>query len=257
MSPAEQNRHRPIQLEKADGYVVVTINNLTKRNSLSVQSAKSLVEIFDSVDDDETIGALVIRGVGGTFCAGADLSTLDSVMDDPAGEIEYLGLDDLYSTFTRLKLMKVPTIAAVRGSAVGAGLNLALAADIRITAEDARFISGFAKIGLLPGGGHSNLISRLAGHEVATSMGIFSQEVSGRRAAELGLAWEAVEDTRVEERAFELARIAARDPVYSRMAIKTLRLTSSPAVPWDVALQAERAPQLWSLRRQGVRRKTS
>jgi enoyl-CoA hydratase len=254
MNSIEQTDDEAIQVEIADGCAVVCINNVPKRNSLTIESARLMVEMFDIVDRDHTIGALVIKGRGATFCSGADLSTLGSTMDDPAGEVAYRGLEDIYSTFTRLRSMSIPTIAAVRGFAVGAGLNLALAADMRIVAEDARLISGFAKNGLLPGGGHFNLISRSSSHEVAAALGIFSQEISGQRAAELGLVWEALPDAQVEERALEIARIAARDPDYSRMAVKTLRLTSSPSIPWDVALQAERAPQIWSFRRQATRR---
>lgn len=243
-----------IQVARLDGYAVVSINNVKKRNALTVDSAKELVAVLDDIDCDNTIGTLVIKGEGATFCSGADLSALGSAMDDPAGEVAYLGLSHIYSAFTRLGSMSIPTIAAVRGVAVGAGLNLALAADIRIVADNARLISGFAKIGLQPGGGHFNLIARLSSHEVATALGIFSQEISGERAAELGLAWEALQDEHVEERACELARIGANDPDYSRMAVKTLRLTSSPSIPWSVALQAERAAQIWSLRRQSTRR---
>jgi enoyl-CoA hydratase len=235
---------------RIEGYAVVSINNVRKRNALTVDSAKELVTMLDDIDGESTIGALVIKGEGATFCSGANLSTLESPMDVPTGEAAYLGLSHIYSAFTPLESMTIPTIAAVRGDAVGAGLNLALAADIRIVAKNARLISGFAKIGLQPGGGHFNLIARLSSHEVATALGIFSQEISGERAAELGLALEALQDELVEQRACELARIGANDPDYSRMAVQTLRLASSPAIPWSVALQAERAAQIWSLHRQ-------
>jgi enoyl-CoA hydratase len=208
-----------------------------------------MVEVFDDLDCDLSIGALIIKGEGATFCSGADLSTLGSIMDDPAGEEAYLGLGHIYKTFTRLGTMSMPTIAAIRGFAVGAGLNLALSADIRIVSKNARLISGFSKIGLQPGGGHFNLISRVSSHEVATALGVFSQEIEGQQAVDLGLAWEALDDAQVEGRALQLAQIAARDPEYSRMAVKTLRLTSSTSIPWETAMQAERSPQMWSLRR--------
>lgn len=243
-----------IKVERMDGYSIISINNPKKRNALTVDSAQRLVKILDDIDGDDAVGSLVIKGEGATFCSGADLETLGSAMDDPAGEIAYLALSHIYSAFTRLGSMSIPTIAAVRGFAVGAGLNLALAADIRIVADNARLISGFAKIGLQPGGGHFNLIARLSSQEAAAAMGIFSQEISGKRAVELGLAWEAPQDELVENRAIELALVGAHDADYSRMAIKTLRLTSSSSIPWDVALQAERAAQIWSLREQASRR---
>lgn len=96
-----------IQVVRIEGYAVVSINNVRKRNALTVDSAKQLVAMLDDIDGDSTIGALVIKGEGGTFCSGADLSTLGSAMDDPAGEAAYLGLSHIYSAFTRLGSMTV------------------------------------------------------------------------------------------------------------------------------------------------------
>ena len=99
----------------------------------------------------------------------------------------------------------MPTIAAVLGAAVGAGINLMLATDLRIVAEDARLISGFLRIGLHPGGGHFGLLAGRAGAEAAAAAGIFGEEISGVRAVQLGLAWEALPAEQVEQRAAELA----------------------------------------------------
>lgn len=82
---------------------------------------------------------------------------LGSAMDEPTSEESYNALDRIYRAFTRLGEMNVPTIAAVRGSAVGAGVNMLMAAEVRIVADNARIISGFLKIGLHPGGGHFQL----------------------------------------------------------------------------------------------------
>jgi enoyl-CoA hydratase len=140
----------------------------------------------------------------------------------------------------------VPSIAAVRGAAVGAGINLMLATDLRIVAEDARLISGFLRIGLHPGGGHFGLLAGRAGAEA----GIFGEEISGLRAVQLGLAWEALPSEQVEERAAELARRAASDPQLARKATASLRTElGPPRLPWAAALEVERGAQLWSLRR--------
>ena len=236
------------------GVATISLNNPVRKNAITPESADHLVEVLEEIDDDPTIGVLIIKGEGGTFCSGADLSTLGAAMDDPAGEISYNTLDRIYRSFTRLGEMAVPTIAAVRGSAVGAGVNLAMAADVRIVGNDARIISGFVKIGLHPGGGHFQLLVQGSSRETATAMGVFSQETSGRRAVELGLAWECVDDALVEETALALAQSAAADPDLARKAIQSLRLTTPQSVPWVAALQAERAPQLWSLRRAAARR---
>jgi enoyl-CoA hydratase len=111
-------------------------------------------------------------------------------------------------------------------------------------------ISGFLRIGLHPGGGHFGLLAGRAGPEAAAAAGIFGEEISGLRAAQLGLAWEALPSEQVEERAAELARRAARDPQLARKATASLHTElGPPRLPWAAALEVERGAQLWSLRR--------
>ena len=118
-----------------------------------------------------------------------------------------------------------------------------LATDLRIVAEDARLISGFLRIGLHPGGGHFGLLAGRAGAEAAAAAGIFGEEISGLRAVQLGLAWEALRSERVEERAAELARRAARDPQLARKAAASLRIElGPPRLPWAAALEVGGAP---------------
>src|SRR6185437_1405924 len=210
-----------IDLEIADGVAFITLNAPATRNALNNELAGQFVAACDEADRDLQVGAAVIKGAGGTFCSGAE-----------GGQLE------------------MPTIAAVRGAAVGAGINLMLATDLRIVAEDARLISGFLRIGLHPGGGHFGLLAGRAGAEAAAAAGIFGEEISGLRAVQLGLAWEAVPAEQVEDRAAELAQRAARDPELARKAIASLRTElGPPRLPWAAALEVERGAQLWSLRR--------
>jgi enoyl-CoA hydratase len=243
-----------ILVDVADGVATVTINNPRRRNALTPESSDRLVDTLLNVDADPTVGALVIRGAQGSFCSGADLSSLGGAMEDPAGEVSYRALERIYRAFTIVGELGIPTIAAVRGAAVGAGVNLMMATDVRIVASNARLLSGFSRLGLHPGGGHLQLVAKAARTEAAVVMGLLGEEIDGRRAAEIGLAWEATEDAQVEERALSLAHAAGADPELARRIIHTLRVTMPTQVPWATALLAERAPQLWSLRRAGVRR---
>jgi enoyl-CoA hydratase len=144
-------------------------------------------------------------------------------------------------------------IAAIRGHAVGAGVNLALSTDLRIVAHTARLLSGFLQIGLHPGGGHLALLGRLAGRETAAAMAIFGQGIDGQRAVDLGLAWESLPEPDVEPRALALAELAGQDPALARAMAHSLRVTlGPPPVAWPVALEAERGQQMWSLRRRAM-----
>src|ERR1700744_1118514 len=231
-----------IDLEVHNGIAFITLNAPATRNALNNELADQFVAACDVADRDPAVGAAVIAGAGGTFCSGAERGHLDEVGQDPVEDRRYTSLGGIYRAFTRVGQMQVPTIAAVRGAAVGAGINLMLATDRRIVAEDARLISGFLRIGVHPGGGHFGLLAGRAGSEAAAAMGIFGEEISGLRAVELGLAWEA--------RASKRAPRPARDPDLARKATASLRTElGPPRLPWSAALEVERGAQLWSLRR--------
>ena len=144
----------------------------------------------------------------------------------------------------------MPTIAAVRGAAVGAGLNLALATDLRIVSRTARLLPGFAQIGIHPGGGHFTLLNRVAGREAAAALGLFGEEVDGERAVALGLAWAAYDDGDVRAAPSRSRPGWPRTPQLARRTVASFRRETVPGgMPWDVAVELERSPQMWSLRR--------
>src|ERR1700744_791144 len=162
-----------IDLEVHNGIAFITLNAPATRNALNNELADQFVAACDVADRDPAVGAAVIAGAGGTFCSGAERGHLDEVGQDPVEDRRYTSLGGIYRAFTRVGQMQVPTIAAVRGAAVGAGINLMLATDLRIVAEDARLISGFLRIGVHPGGGHFGLLAGRAGSEAAAAMGNF------------------------------------------------------------------------------------
>lgn len=232
-----------------DHVAVITLEAPERRNALSVPMAGELTEAALTAEADPSVGAVVVTG-GPHFCAGAARNVLAEAGVDPTEDGNYRNLGAVYEAFTRLGGIGLPTIAAVRGAAVGAGLNLALATDLRIVSRTARLLPGFAQIGIHPGGGHFTLLARVAGREAAAAMGLFGEEVDGARAVELGLAWAAYDDADVEGEAFALARRVARDPALARRLVASFRHQTAPGgLPWAAAVELERAPQMWSLRR--------
>ncbi len=236
-----------------DGVALLTLNAPERRNALTVAMAEELVAACEELDADAAVGAVVVRGEGSFFCAGGDRGTLDAAGRDPADPEVYAAIGAVYRSFARVGELRAPTIAAVRGGAVGAGLNLMLATDLRIVARDAKIISGFLPIGLHPGGGHGALLGRTGAREAAAAMALFGERVDGERAAALGLAWMAVDDGDVEGTAIELAARAGADPELARRTAASLRtVIGPPAIAWPAALELERASQMWSMRRKAL-----
>lgn len=238
-----------IRLDRVDGVAVITIDSPEVKNALTPEMGDELGAICDEVDADPSIGSAVVAGAGATFCSGADRRRW-RVGADQAEDRTYKELGAVYAAFVRVGTLRVPTIAAVRGAAVGAGLNLMLAADLRIVAEDATIMAGFLRIGVHPGGGFFTIANRTAGREATAAMGLFSETIDGHEAARIGLAWRAVPDGDVESFALKLAQRAARDPELAREAVRSFRTeTGPPGIAWDTAVQFERATQMWSQRR--------
>jgi enoyl-CoA hydratase len=239
-----------VELDVRDGVATITLNDPARRNALDVQAARELVAHCERIEADLTIGAAVVRGAGGAFCSGATRDLLSRAGEDPAEPSRYESVGAVYDAFVRVGTLPVPTIAAVQGAAVGAGVNLMLATDLRIVAKDARILAGFARIGIHPGGGHFALLGRLGSREAAAAIGLFGEEVSGEQAQALRLAWSALPAEEVDAAAHALAARIAVDPSLTRRSVASFRgEIGPPAVPWAVAVDLERAPQMWSLSR--------
>lgn len=235
-----------------DGLAVVTLDNVARRNALTLAMARELREALAALAADDAVGALVVRGAGGTFCSGIDTDVIEH-LDDPAADEPVRRATLVYGSFAALAEQPFPTFAAVRGAAVGAGLNLALAADLRIVARDARLLAGFTRLRLHPGGGFFTLASRLLGREAAMALGVVGEELDGERAAARGFAWRALPDEQVEDEALRLARRCADDPELARATVASLRHEAGASLPLQAAIELERGRQMWTFRRRAAR----
>lgn len=242
-----------IRVERHDGVAVLTLDAPDRRNALTIAMAQSMIDTCDALDADPTVGAVVVRGAGGYFCAGGERGTLAAAGEDPAAPDAFTGMGTIYRAFHRVGELQVPTIAAIHGGAVGAGMNLAFATDLRIVARDAKLASGFIPIGLHPGGGHGVLLGRTGARETTAALALFGERLTGEQAVTAGLAYEAVDADAVDARALELAAVPARDPELARRTTQSLRTElGPPALPWGAALEMERSAQMWSMRRKAI-----
>lgn len=234
-----------VKVELREGVGIISLDAPERRNALTASMARELKAAIDSLASDESVGCLVVRGEGSSFCAGADRELLRDA-GERSNRAAREGLEDIYNAFIALGTVSVPSVAMVQGWAVGAGMNLALAADVRLAAPDAQFVAGFGRLQIHPGGGNLYLLQRLGGTGLAAAMGIFDQPVSGARAAELGLVWRTVPADDLFADALALAAGPARAPKLARRVTASLRQTAMPD-QWSEAIERERVAQLESL----------
>jgi enoyl-CoA hydratase len=236
-----------VRVEEDEGVAVVTLVDEARRNAMTAGMVVEIVETFDRLEASDSVGAVVVTGAPPAFCSGADVSSLGAMARPAADERERGNIVSIYEGFLRVLRSPLPTVAAVNGPAVGAGMNLALACDVRVAGESGRFDARFLQIGLHPGGGHTWMLDRLVGPQTAAAIVLFGERVPGPRAAELGLAWSCHPDEELLPAARALAAQAARVPKpLAARAKQTLR-----DVPWqpnfDAALTTEVEHQTWSL----------
>ena len=218
---------------------IVTIDDAERRNALTLAMVEDIVAVFDDLEESDDVGAIVVTGAPPAFCAGADLSHLGS-----AAETD---LRRIYEGFLRVARCARPTVAAVNGAAVGAGMNLALACDIRMASTRAKFDTRFLQLGLHPGGGHTWLLERIVGPQAAAAMVLFGEILDGERAAEVGLAWRCVAEEELLAESTRLASKAAAAPTeLARRTKQTLRRMPAVATH-DEAVDLELEVQVWSV----------
>ena len=235
-----------VRVEHHEAVAVVTLVDVERRNAMTAPMVDEIVATFDALEGDGTTAAVVVTGEPPAFCSGADVSSLGALARAET-ETERRSVTSIYEGFLRVLRSPLPTIAAVNGPAVGAGMNLALACDVRVASDDARFDPRFVKIGLHPGGGHTWLLERVVGPQTAAAMVLFGVPVDGRRAVELGLAWSSHPPAELLPASIGLAQGATRAPVELLGRVKAT-LRSMPFQPdFETAVATEVAAQAWSL----------
>ncbi len=250
-------------LERRGGVAVLTLSDPARRNALTLDLSDRLARAVGECDRDESVHAVVITGAPPAFCAGGDLDALAAAGKSGSAA----DLHRIYRGFLAVANAAVPTIAAVNGPAVGAGLNLALACDLRLVGPGASFDARFLQLGIHPGGGMTWLVHRAAGPQTAAAMALFGEPLDAREAVRTGLAYRLVDvddeprspaaHEAVVTAAVDLARRAAAAPRDLVVATKAaLRATAVMPEHAD-AVSYETPPQLASLRSETFARSRS
>jgi enoyl-CoA hydratase len=236
----------PVVFTVNNRVALITVNDPDRRNAVTAEMSAGLRDAVERAEADPDVHAVVITGAGKAFCAGADLSALGAA----GGGAAETGLRQLYDGFMAVGSCRLPTIAAVNGAAVGAGLNLALAADVRIAGQGALFDARFQKLGLHPGGGATWMLQRAVGPQVARAALLFGMRFDAEAAVRHGLALSVADDPVAA--ALELAAGPAAAPREVVLATKTtMRATANPGSldneQHELAMRTELGPQAYSI----------
>ncbi|WP_131745539.1 enoyl-CoA hydratase/isomerase family protein [Frankia sp. Cppng1_Ct_nod] len=207
--------HRPV-----DGVVLLTLALPERRNAMTAALTEAWSKTLDEIIADPGVRAVVVTGQGRAFCAGGDLDWVD-----PRTNGEF-GTDRLrakmlafYRTWLKIRSVEVPTIAAVNGAAVGAGLCLALACDLRYASADATFRAPFTRLGMHPGMAATRLLPDVVGMVRARELIFTNRTVAAQEAAAIGLVNAVVPAADLVATAVDIAiQIAAAAPVATRLA---------------------------------------
>ena len=225
--------------QPADGVALLTLDDAAHRNALRFAMTQAIGAAVGTALDDGA-RAIVLAAEPPVFCAGG---SLDELLEPVAT------LPEIYAGMLALADAPVPTIAAVGGPAIGAGVNLPLFCDVIVASPSARFDPRWLDVGIHPGGGHLRRLTDRVGRQAAAALVLLGEVADGARAAELGLAWRCVPDEDLVPTAVALAaRAAGRDAELVRRTKASLD-ASLEVQDAGAALAIEREAQEWSMAR--------
>ena len=240
--------YESIRFETADGVATITLNRPEKLNAYTVAMGEEAVDAFRRARADEAVRAVILTGAGRAFSAGGDMGMLREKADQGAARPGHAHRDirdtmrAFYTLFLSVRELPCPTIAALNGAAVGAGLCVALACDLRLASREAKLGLNFTALGVHPGMGATWTLPRLVGPARAAELLYTSRLVTGEEAAQIGLVNRALPPERVLPAARELAaEIASTAPLASRGVKRAL--ARSPLASLEDQLSFEAAEQ--------------
>jgi enoyl-CoA hydratase len=230
-----------LRLERPrDGVVRLVLDNPGQRNAMSEEMTASWVSAIEQLSQDRSVRVVVVTGEGTSFCSGGNTGWIAS---EPDAEVDYLRTRMLafYRAWLSVRSLEVPTIAAVNGPAIGAGLCLALACDIRYAGTGARLGAPFVKLGMNPGMAATHLLPDVVGEAHARELLLTGRTVDAEEALRLGLVSRVFPDDELAAAVEEIAAgIAATAPIpsrYTTLALREGHRDLEAAVQWEALAQ--------------------
>jgi enoyl-CoA hydratase/carnithine racemase len=228
--------YETLQLSQSDAVATVTLNRPAKRNAINAAMFEELDAAFSHIATEPSIRSFVLTGAGGHFCSGVDLSALEELPRSP--EEMRRRMERIHGVLARIMYCPKPGIAAVRGYAAGGGANLALACDLVVMGDDARFAELFVRRGLVMDMSGTFTLPRSIGLHRAKELALLGETIDAVRAYEMGIANRVVPAGELEAVAATLAaKLAAGPPV--AMALMKRAINDSFSRPFDEVLEQE------------------
>lgn len=215
MNTTTDTENNPVELEREDGLAIVTLNRPERLNALSGPMMDKLHTVLQEVAQDRTVRAVLLRAAGRGFCAGGDVKAGGISKEEAASmtlEDRIARLRMQMDSARLMHTMAKPTVTALRGALMGAGVGLGLSADFRIGSPALKLETAFKSLGFSGDFGGAYFLTRLAGTSAARNLMMRSQRVHGEEALRLGLISELVADEELDARALSLARELAAGP---------------------------------------------
>ncbi len=217
--------YKTLQFELNNGVAKITLNRPDAANALNLEMARELMSVAIRCDEDAAVRAVLITANGKLFCAGGDIQDFAEA-GDQVGMLAKEITSNLHAAISRFARMDAPLITAVNGAAAGAGFSLAIAADLALAAESAKFTVAYTAIGASPDGSSSYYLPRLVGMRRAQELMLTNRRLSAAEAAEWGLITRVVPDDELSAAAEKLAAQVAKGPTAANGMVKKLLLGS-------------------------------
>ncbi|WP_119070575.1 enoyl-CoA hydratase/isomerase family protein [Rubrobacter indicoceani] len=231
-----------IAYEKRNGVAHITLNRPKRLNAFNGLMHEELYAVLDDSENDESVRAVVLRGEGRGFSAGADLSSFDEEIEENTPDLGQYLRDTYTRAILKMTRMEKPIIGAVHGPVYGAGFGMALACDVRIAAESAKFSVAFIRIGLMPDAGVSFFLPRIVGLGRAMQMSMTGDPMEANEALTTGLVTKVVSDEELITEATKFAEHLATLPTKAMGKIKA-SLYRSFESDLETALETEAVGQ--------------
>ncbi|WP_106496358.1 enoyl-CoA hydratase/isomerase family protein [Lentibacillus sp. Marseille-P4043] len=226
-----------IMYQQEDGIATIMLNRPSAFNAFTAEMNKEIIQALKVASKDDDVRCIVFTGNGKAFCVGEDLGGVD----EHTNHATFLR-ERYHPMMKAIKNVPKPIVAAVNGTAAGAGMSLALAADFRLVQPRTKFVSAFMNIGLLPDSGFMYVLPRLIGYAKALEIAVLGKPISGEEAVKLGLATEMIDVDDWEEKVHTFATTMAGLPTKAFSLIKRYMMDGMH-LPFDEALEQEAQAQ--------------